>query len=57
MVKYDKLDQQGKAACNARNSYTNQQQEPVAKSLGGPQTKIGQGAKDELYQGSKWHNI
>jgi hypothetical protein len=28
-IKYDKQDQQGKAAFNERNPYTTQQQEPV----------------------------
>jgi hypothetical protein len=41
--KYDKQDQQGKAAFNERNPHTTQQQEPVARSPGGPQTKTRQG--------------
>jgi hypothetical protein len=41
--KYDKQDQQGKAAFNERNPHMTQQQEPVARSPGGPQTKTGQG--------------
>jgi hypothetical protein len=40
-LKYDKQDQQGKAAFNKRNPHTTQQQEPVARSPGGPQTKTG----------------
>jgi hypothetical protein len=42
-IKYDKQDQQIKAAFNARNPHMTQQQEPVARSPGGPQTKTGQG--------------
>jgi hypothetical protein len=42
-VKYDKQDQQEKAAFNERNPHMSQQQEPVARSPGGPQTKTGQG--------------
>jgi hypothetical protein len=42
-LEYDKQDQQGKAAFNERNPHTTQQQEPVGKSPGGPQTKTGQG--------------
>jgi hypothetical protein len=41
--KYDKQDQQGKAAFNERNPHMTQQQEPVARSPGGPKTKTGQG--------------
>jgi hypothetical protein len=41
--KFDKQDQQGKAAFNERNPHMNQEQEPVAMSPGGPQTKTGQG--------------
>jgi hypothetical protein len=41
-IKYDEQDQQGKAAFNERNPHTIQQQELVARSLGGPQTKTGQ---------------
>jgi hypothetical protein len=36
--KYEKQDQQGKAAFNERNPHMTQQQEPVARSPGGPQT-------------------
>jgi hypothetical protein len=43
-VKYDKQDQQGKAAFNERNSHMTRQQEPVARSPDGPQTKTGQGS-------------
>jgi hypothetical protein len=43
LIKYDKQDQQGKAAFNERNPHITQQQEPVARSPGGPQTKTGQG--------------
>jgi hypothetical protein len=42
---YDKQDQQGKAAFNERNPHMTQQQEPVARSPGGPQTKTGQGTR------------
>jgi hypothetical protein len=38
-VKYDKQDQQGKAAFNERNPNMTQQQETMARSPGGPQTK------------------
>jgi hypothetical protein len=34
-VKYDKQDQQQKAAFNERNAKTTQQQEPAARSPGG----------------------
>jgi hypothetical protein len=37
-IKYEKQDQQGKAALNERNPHTTQQQEPTARSPGGPQT-------------------
>jgi hypothetical protein len=37
-VNYDKQDQQGKAAFNERNPHMTQQQEPMARSPGGPQT-------------------
>jgi hypothetical protein len=37
--KYNKQDQQGKAAFNERNPHTTQQQEPVARSPDGLQTK------------------
>jgi hypothetical protein len=43
LIKYDKQDQQGKAAFNERNPHMTQQQEPMARSPGGPQTKTGQG--------------
>jgi hypothetical protein len=36
--KYEKQDQQGKAAFNERNPHMTQQQEPMARSPGGPQT-------------------
>jgi hypothetical protein len=42
MLQYDKQDQQGKAAFNERNPLMTKQQEPMARSLGGPQTKTGQ---------------
>jgi hypothetical protein len=48
--KYDKQDQQGKAAFNERNPHMTQQQEPMARSPGGPQTKTGQG-KDRARTG------
>jgi hypothetical protein len=38
-VKYDKQDQQGKAAFNERNPHTTQQQEPTARSPGGTPNK------------------
>jgi hypothetical protein len=41
--KYDKQDEQGKAAFNERNPHMTQQQEPVARSPGGPQTQTGLG--------------
>jgi hypothetical protein len=44
-TKYDKQDQHGNAAFNERNPYTTQQQEPMARSPGGPQIKTGQGTK------------
>jgi hypothetical protein len=37
-TKYEKQDQQGKAAFNERNPHMTQQQEPMAMSPGGPQT-------------------
>jgi hypothetical protein len=46
-LKYDKQDQQGKAAFYGRNPHTIQQQEPVTKSPGGFQTKTGQRHKAE----------
>jgi hypothetical protein len=45
LLKYDKQDQQGKAAFNERNPHTTRQQEPVARSPGEPQTKTGQGTR------------
>jgi hypothetical protein len=36
--KYDKQDQQGKAAFNERNPNMTQQQEPMGRSPGGHQT-------------------
>jgi hypothetical protein len=47
-VKYDKQDQQGKAAFNERHPHMTQQQEPMARSPGGPQTKTGQGKDSSL---------
>jgi hypothetical protein len=52
-TKYDKQDQQGKAAFNERNPHMTQQQEPVARSPGGPKTKTGQG-KPLVYEGWTW---
>jgi hypothetical protein len=49
-IKYDKQDQQGKAAFNERSPHMTQQQEPMARSPGGPQTKTGQG-KDRARTG------
>jgi hypothetical protein len=43
-MKYDKQDQQGKATFKEREPHATQQQEPVARSPGGPQTKTGQSA-------------
>jgi hypothetical protein len=45
LPKYDKQDQQGKAAFNERNPHTTHQQESVARSQGGHQTKTGQGTR------------
>jgi hypothetical protein len=42
LIKYDKPDQQGKAAFNERKPHTTQQQVSVARSPGDP-TKTGQG--------------
>jgi hypothetical protein len=42
-LEYEKQDQQGKAALNERNPHMTQQQEPMARSPGGPQTQKGQG--------------
>jgi hypothetical protein len=50
LFKYDKQDQQGKAAFIERNPDMTQQQEPMAMSPGGPQTKTGQG-KDRARTG------
>jgi hypothetical protein len=44
---YNKQDQQEKAAFNERNPHKTRQQEPMARSPGGPQTQKGQG-KDRL---------
>jgi hypothetical protein len=43
LIKYDKHDQQGKAAFNERNPHMTQQQVPMARSPGGPQSKTEQG--------------
>jgi hypothetical protein len=40
-IKYDKQDQQEKAAFNDRNPNITEQQEPVARSPGGLKTKTG----------------
>jgi hypothetical protein len=40
---YGKQDQQGKVVFNEHNSHTTQQQGPVTRSPGRPQTKPGQG--------------
>jgi hypothetical protein len=45
MSKYDK---QGKAAFNERSHHTIQQQKPVTRSPGGPQTKTGQGTRKNI---------
>jgi hypothetical protein len=47
VTKYDKQDQQGKAAFNERKPHTTQQQEPVTNSPGGPQAKNRKGLKTE----------
>jgi hypothetical protein len=44
-MKYDKHDQQGKAAYNERRPHMTQQQKPVARNPGGHETKAGQGAR------------
>jgi hypothetical protein len=44
-LKYDKHDHQGKAAFNERSPNPTQQQEPVARNPGGPQTKTGKGSR------------
>jgi hypothetical protein len=44
-MKYDKRDQQRKVAFNERNFNMTQQQEPVAKSPGGPKTKTRRGTR------------
>jgi hypothetical protein len=41
-LKYDKHDQQGKAAFDKRNPYTTQQQEPAARSRGGSDNRTVQ---------------
>jgi hypothetical protein len=46
-MKYDKQDQQGKAAFIERNPHTTQQQEQVARSPDGPKTKTGHGTSTE----------
>jgi hypothetical protein len=46
--KYHKQDQQGKAVYNERSLNTTQQQEPVARSPEGIQTKTGQGARKSM---------
>jgi hypothetical protein len=38
-LKYDKQNQQGMVAFNEPTPHMTQQQEPVARSPGGPQTK------------------
>jgi hypothetical protein len=45
VMKYDKQDQQGKVAFNERNTHPTKQQEPVARSPGGPQSKNRTGHK------------
>jgi hypothetical protein len=44
-LKYHKQDQQGKAAFNERSPHPTLQQEPMARSQGGPQTKTGYGTR------------
>jgi hypothetical protein len=48
--RYDKQDQQGKAAFNERNPHTTQQQKPEARSTGEPQTKTGPGKRHSKTQ-------
>jgi hypothetical protein len=38
-IKYDKQDHQGKGAFNERSPHPTQQQEPAARSPGGPKQK------------------
>jgi hypothetical protein len=45
IIQYDKQNQQGKAVFNERNPHMTQQQEPEARSPGGPQTKTEQGTR------------
>jgi hypothetical protein len=45
MLKYDKQDKQGKTVFNKHNHHMTQQQATVARSQGGPQTKIGQSTR------------
>jgi hypothetical protein len=45
---YEKQIQQGKAAFNVHNPHTTKQQKPVTRSLGGPQTKTGQGTRQSI---------
>jgi hypothetical protein len=52
-MKFDKQDQHGKAAFKERNPHTTQQQEPAARSPGGPQTKTGQGTSEDWVYGEK----
>jgi hypothetical protein len=47
-LKYDKPDQQWKAAFNECNPHPTQHQEPVARSPGGPQTKTGQSTRQSM---------
>jgi hypothetical protein len=51
--KYDKQDHQGKAAFNERSPHPTQQQEPVPRSLGGPQTKTGKGTRQSTGKQTK----
>jgi hypothetical protein len=48
-LQYDKQDKQGKAAFNERNPHMTQQQEPMARSPGGPKQKQDR-AKTERWQ-------
>jgi hypothetical protein len=46
-LKYNKQDQQEKAAFSERNPHMTQQQELVAKSPGGPQTKTAEQGRSQ----------
>jgi hypothetical protein len=56
-IKYDKQGQQGKVAFNERSPHITQQQELVARSPGGPQTKTGQGQSARTLQSINDKNL